>query len=132
MNKLKGTITRIESSQHMSMVDIDAGGTTLTAIVLNTPADAPYLKQGGKVTACFKETEVSLAKGLSGQISLRNRAAATVSSVEKSALLSKVTLTFQGTTIVSVISTRSAEAMKLAAGDQVEWLVNTNEVSLWT
>ena len=32
--------------------------------------------------------------------------------------------------IVSIISTRSAQKLGLVDGDEVEWLVKTNEVSL--
>jgi len=130
MNKLTGTIVSIESSEHMSMVDIDVEGDVFSSIVLETPASAAYLKQGGRVHLLFKETEVSIGKDLKGLISLRNRFKATIKHMEKSALLTKITLDFKDREITSVISTRSAEKLALADGDQVEWLVKTNEISL--
>lgn len=114
----------------MSMVEVDVCGDVFSAIVLETPASAAYLKKDHGVTLLFKETEVSIAKNLGGIISLRNRFWATVKSVEKSAILAKVFLEYKGKRIVSIISTRSAEKLQLADGDIVEWLVKTNEVSL--
>jgi len=114
----------------MSMVDIDVDGDFFSSIVLETPTTAAYLKQDHNITLIFKETEVSIAKNLTGIISLRNRFKAKVKRVEESDLLTKVFLDFKGKSIVSIISTRSAQKLALIDGDEVEWLVKTNEVSL--
>ena len=112
------------------MVDIDVDGDVFSSIVLETPATAPYLKQGSIVTLLFKETEVSIGKNLSGLISLRNRFKATIKGLAKSDILTKVFLNYKSRDIVSIISTRSAQKLAMADGDAVEWLVKTNEVSL--
>ena len=130
MNKLSGQIVGIESSQHMSLVDVSVSGHMLSAVILETPATSHYLKVGEVVTLLFKETEVSLAKNLKGEISLRNRLSAVVEAVERSTILSKVILNFKDTTIVSIISTRSVDKMQIKRGDAVEWLVKTNEISI--
>lgn len=130
MNKLTGKIIAVESSLHMSMVDIDVDGDIFSAIVLETPATASYLKPQQKVSLIFKETEVSIGKDLSGLISLRNRFKATITKLETSELLTKIYLSYKSKTIVSIISTRSAHKLGLGDGQQVEWLVKTNEVSL--
>ena len=130
MNKLIGKVIFIESSPHMSMVDIDVDGDVFSSIVLETPASASYLKQDSRVTLLFKETEVSIGKNLSGLISLRNRFKGTVKRIEKSDILTKVFLNYKSKIIVSIISTRSAQKLGLVDGDEVEWLVKTNEVSL--
>lgn len=130
MNKLVGKIVLIESSLHMSMVDIDVDGDIFSSIVLETPVSAPYLKKGSNVTLLFKETEVSIGKNLSGLISLRNRFKGEIRRIEKSDILSKVFINYKGKEIVSIISTRSTQKLGLIDGDLVEWLVKTNEVSL--
>ena len=130
MNKLIGKIVLIESSQHMSMVDIDVDGDVFSSIVLETPASAAYLKQGNDVVLLFKETEVSIGKNLVGLISLRNRFKATINRIEKSEILSKIFLNYKNKEIISIISTRSTQKLALIDGDNVEWLVKTNEVSL--
>ena len=130
MNKLIGSIVLIQSSSHMSMVDIDVEGDVFSSIVLETPASAAYLKQGNSVTLLFKETEVSIGKNLSGLISLRNRFKGTIKRIEKSDILAKIILDYKNKEITSIISTRSTQKLGLANGDLVEWLVKTNEVSL--
>lgn len=130
MNKLRGRITRIESNDHVSLVDVDVSGDNFTATLLETPEDAPYLKVGNNVDVLFKETEVSLAKGLSGLISLRNRVLTTVKLVRSGVILSEVVLDYRGQTISSIITTGSIRRLDIKPGDEVEALVKANEVTL--
>jgi molybdate transport system regulatory protein len=130
MNSLRGRIISIESNDHVSLVDVDVNGDTFTATLLETPEDAPYLRLGNAVDVLFKETEVSLAKGLSGLISLRNRVKTTVKLVRSGVILSEVVMDYRGNTISSIITTRSIARMAIKAGDQVEALVKANEVTL--
>ena len=132
MNKLPGKIIRIESSEHMSLVDIDVLGAIFCSVVLETPQTAAYLKVGTAITILFKETEVSIAKNLTGQISLRNRFHGIIHSIESSNILAKVILNYKNTQIISIITKRSVDKLALKKGDEVEWLVKTNEVSLLT
>jgi len=131
MNKLEGIIVDIESSQEMSIVEIDVSGDIFASVILETPRTAAYLKKGARITLFFKETEVSLAKDLSGLISLRNRFKSPIKKIEKNALLSTVTLNYRGKDIVSIITTKSVNRLGLKESEEVEWLVKTNEVSLW-
>ena len=131
MNKLKGKIVSIETSKHMSMVDVEVKGEIFSAIVLETPETAEYLKIGGDVFIVFKETEVSIAKNLSGLISIRNRIKSKIKRIDSDGILTKVTLSFNEANVISVISTKSARKLELKNGDDVEWLVKTNEISLY-
>ncbi len=130
MNKLRGRITQIESNDHVSLVDVDVSGDSFTATLLETPDDAPYLRVGNSVDVLFKETEVSLAKGLSGLISLRNRMHTTVKQVHSGVILSEVLLDYRGQTISSIITTRSISRLDIKPGDEVEALVKANEMTL--
>jgi molybdate transport system regulatory protein len=82
------------------------------------------------VALLFKETEVALAKNLSGLISLRNRIPAIVRSVERGQVLTKVGLNIDGYPLTSVITTKSSHLLQLAVGDEVEGLVKANEMSI--
>jgi len=130
MNRLHGIIAFVESTDQLSLVDVEVEGDLFTAILVETPESAAWLKNGSPVAVLFKETEVSLAKNLSGRISLRNRMAARVESIRKGKLLSEVRLNYRGHSVVSVITTRSVERLELAPGDAVEGLVKANEVTL--
>lgn len=129
MNRLHGIITAVESAGHIVLVDVAVNSEIFSAILLEA-ADGERLRPGAEVTLLFKETEVSLAKNLSGLISLRNRIPARVRAVEKGKVLAKITLDYRGNDIVSVVTTRSAERLDLQAGDQVEGLVKANEMTI--
>ena len=130
MNHLPGIITAIESNDHLSLVDVVAGQDTYTAMLLETPHNAPHLKVGNAVTVLFKETEVSLAKNLSGELSLRNRIPGIVCQIRRGDILCEVVLERNGQTLTSIITTRAATRLALQIGDEVEALVKANEVSL--
>lgn len=130
MNRLHGTIIAIESNQHLSLVDVLAGSDTYTAMLLETPHNAPYLKVNQAVAILFKETEVSLAKNLSGQISLRNRIPCIVREIRRGDILCEIQLERNGQILTSIITTRAVNRLALQSGDAVEALVKANEVSL--
>lgn len=50
--------------------------------------------------------------------------------VERGELLSKVSLKFQQHILVSAITTRAVDSLKIKAGDAIEALVKSNEISL--
>lgn len=130
MNKLRGRISSIQSNDHVSLVDVEVNGDIFTATLLETPDNAPYLQVGNMVEVLFKETEVSLAKGLSGLISLRNRVNTRVSAVRSGVILSEVVLEYGSYTLSSIITTGSIKRLDIKPGDMVEALVKANEVTL--
>lgn len=130
MNRLNGRITNIESNGHVSLVDVEVNGDTFTAILLETPQSAPYLAVGKTVDVLFKETEVSLARELSGLLSLRNRIRGTVQQIRHGEILSEVVLDYCGKPLTSIITSRAVKRLGLQQGDEVEALIKANEVSL--
>jgi molybdate transport system regulatory protein len=130
MNELRGRIAAIETNGFVSLVDVAVGADTFAAILLETPASAPYLAVGNEVRVMFKEPEVSLAKDLSGLLSMRNRLRAKVRAIRRGEILSEVALDYQGQAIASVITTRAVQRLALAVGDEVEALIKANEVTL--
>lgn len=130
MNKLPGRILRVESSGDLSLVEVDVGGDDLACLVLDTPETAPYLAPGSAVSVLFKETEVVLARGEPGVISLRNRFACTVEDREAGRLVTHFRLRYRGRLLHALITTRSAETLDLRDGDPVVALIKSTEVSL--
>ena len=130
MNRLRGKVVHVQSNGHVSLVDVTVGPDVFAAILLEDPAAAPYLAAGRDVEVLFKETEVSLAKGLAGVLSLRNRMSATVFRLRRGEILSEVELDYQGQRVTSIVTTRSVERLALREGDMVEALVKSNEVSM--
>lgn len=114
----------------MSLVDVAVGQDVFTATLLETPESADYLRIGSNVTLLFKETEIALAKNLSGMISLRNRISISVQGIVRGHILSAVTLDYLGNQLVSVITSRAIDRLEINVGDQLEALVKANEIAL--
>jgi len=130
MNRLPGHIVAIESNGHLSLVDIAVKDDRFTAILLETPESSSLLRVGAEVEMMFKETEVSIAKNLAGQISLRNRFAVTVKAIMRGTIMSEVSMDYKGMALTSIITTRGVDRLGLAVGDTAEALVKANEMTL--
>lgn len=130
MNRLTGLISKIQQSGAILLVDVDVDGHSFSAMLIESATQPEWLQTGNTIELIFKETEVSLAKNLSGLISMRNRMKCMVQQIERGALLSKISLKFKGYTVTSAITTRSVDSLDLKIGDEVEALVKANEVSL--
>lgn len=130
MNTLSGHIAAIEAHGSVAIVDVAVAHHRFTATLLGSAEHLAEWKIGQAVRLLFKETEVALAKNLSGQISMRNRMPGTVTALEVGQVLTRVVFEMQGVQISSVITSRSARGLQLALGDAVEGLVKSNEMSL--
>ncbi len=129
MNKLSGTIEKIENEDDLTLIYIQVYDDKFTSIIIDN-SEISELKPGNKVNIVFKETEVSIGKNLSGGLSIRNRMKAKVKNLLKGKILTKILLDYQGNEIVSLITTNAANELNLNIGDQVEGLVKTNEISI--
>lgn len=130
MNRLPATIVAVETHGSIALVEAAVGEHHFTAALIGAADETAAWSAGLPVTLLFKETEVSLAKNLSGLLSMRNRIPATVTAIEYGKLLTRVTLDFAGHAIASVITTRASHALALAPGDTVEGLVKSNELTV--
>jgi molybdate transport system regulatory protein len=130
MNTIPGTIVKVDSSENISLVDVDVGGDILTCVIIDTERTASYLRIGNDVKLVIKETEVALAKNLAGIVSIRNKMNGSVIDIEHGDILTKVRIRYKSALVTSVITTRSARALELKPGDAVTALVKSNEVSI--
>ena len=130
MNKLPGIITRIQQSGAILLIDLEVDGQRFSALLIEAATSQHWLCEGNAIDLVFKETEVSLAKGLAGKISTRNRMMCSVIGLERGGLLSRVNLRFLNYTIVSAITTRALDSLQIKIGEEIEALVKSNEIAL--
>lgn len=134
MNELPGRLLQLEQENGVLLADVqvtlnDAAAANFAALLLHAgqqpdwPLDSP-------VTLSFKETEVALAKQLSGEISLRNRQPAIITGIGHGKLLTAVQLQFGPYALTAVITSGSARRLQLQVGDDIEWLVKANEMQI--
>ncbi len=128
MNILKGTIEKLTISGSLTLIGIKVGTIDMSAIVIDTPKTAPYLKIGNTITVVFKETEVIIGKGNTDEISLRNKFKGTIEILESKELLSKLTINTNVGKISSIITTNAVKQLKLELGTAVTAMVKTNEI----
>lgn len=130
MNFLTGTVINISTSGSILLADVEVEGCMFTAMLIESVYEKNWLKKGNTIGITFKETEVSLAKNLSGKISMRNKINCIITNITKGELLSKVGLQYKNSNFTSVITTRSVIDLELQIGDEILALIKTNEVSL--
>jgi len=130
MNILKGTIKKLTISGSLTLIGIKVNTTDMSAVVIDTPKTAPYLKVGNTITVVFKETEVIIGKGNTDEISLRNKFKGTIDVLESKELLSKLTITTNVGKISSIITTNAVKQLKLELGTVVTAMVKTNEIMI--
>ncbi|HTI12208.1 MAG TPA: TOBE domain-containing protein [Puia sp.] len=132
MNILSGNITDITTEDEISLVKVDAAGTTFTAIVIDTPVRSAYLTKGAPVRLLFKETEVMIATPAPLAISVQNRIRCQIKNIKSGKILCELTLGLEGSDseIRSIITLNACKQLALQTGDNVIALIKTNEVSL--
>ena len=130
MNKLDGIITQIQKSGAILLVDVSVNGQGFSALLIESAEPPDWLEIGKAVDVVFKETELSLAKGFTGKISMRNRLPCRVLQIERGELLCIVKLQYHHYSIASAITTRAVDSLQIAVGDELDALVKSNEISL--
>lgn len=125
MNTLSATVANIENSSHLCGLRVSFCGDIFELILVESLA----LNDGDTVTLAFKETEVILLKTALSFCSA-NALIGTIISIESGNILTSVTLSYQATTIVSLITTHAYKRLELMIGDEVIWMVQPSEISL--
>jgi len=130
MNILTGKIIKAQQSGAIMLVDVDVDGHGFSALLIESASNQHWIAEGNTIDLVFKETEVSLAKNLTGMLSMRNRMNCKVLEIKRGELLSSVQLQFNYQILTSAITTRAVDNLQLTIGDEVEALVKANEISL--
>lgn len=130
MNILKGEIASLKVQGALSLVMVAVSSVRLSTIVIDTPETVSYLRVGNTVKVIFKETEVIIGKGTSRNISLQNKLAGTIRSVESGEILSKLVLDTVAGEITSIITANAVSQLELKEGTAVTAMIKTNEIML--
>ena len=131
MNRLEGEIIGIIEDDGLSQVSISLGtDTILKCLVIETPSSAAYLRIGIKRAVIFKETEVILAKGDPGDISLQNKIPGTIQNITEGKLLCEVAVETEVGLIIGIVAIESKIDMALKIGEAVTVMIKQNEIML--
>ena len=127
MSKFIATIKKIQSIDHLNIVEFDFCGLTLKMMSLDLNDDVEI---GKKVKLSVKPSNISIAKNLSGEISLSNKIVATIQSLENGQLLTSVILKINDTILESIITVDSSKRMNLQIGEVVTILIKASNLSI--
>ncbi len=127
MNTLHAVITNIDRHESLSFLEIDAAGIPLGILLFDLN---PRFRKGCGVKVLFKETEVSLAKELAGEVSFSNRFSAIVTAIKSSCMLADITLLSAAGEFASIITVRAVEKLDLKINDEVTVLIKASQLSL--
>ena len=130
MNQLSGKIENIETKNSLSFVSIKIGAATLFAIVMQTLHNSPHLKIGNPIQVIFKATEVIISTGLVDHISLQNRLAGKIYTIESGLLMSRLLLKTEIGMLISVIPTISVNRLELKVDSEITAMIKSNNLML--
>jgi molybdopterin-binding protein len=124
MNTLKATIIALTASEHLSILTVTVGADPFHLLL----AEASEMEVGTNVTLAFKETEVILSKDSAATTA--NCGRATVQKITQGLVLSQITLTYQGMSLIALVPTLTFNTLAIGEGDEVSWMVQPSEISL--
>ena len=127
MSKFIATIKEIQTIDNLNIVEFDFCGLTLKMMSLDLNDD---VKIGKKVKLSVKPSNISIAKNLSGEISLSNKIVATIQNLENGQLLTSVILKINDTILESIITVDSSKRMNLQIGEVVTILIKASNLSI--
>lgn len=127
MNKLTALITGIEEHESLFLIDLDASGIPLAMLLFDLK---PFFKIGSRVSVLFKETEVTLAKGVSGEMSFSNRFTATIMTINPGSILADINLHSRAGELACVITMKSAKRLQLVEKEEVTVFIKASQLSL--
>lgn len=127
MNYIKASVTSIDSFDGITIVGFSAGSEVLTMMSLELDRS---LKVGSDVILAVKATTVSLSREKSALLSISNQLPVQISSINEGELLSSIKLSFESSTIESIITKSSAVRMGLKPDDEIVALVKASDLAI--
>ena len=127
MNQIEATITDISSCENINVVSFKTANHTMKMMSLELNSS---LHIGSKVILNTKATHISLAKNLSGNLSISNQLHVKIKKVNNGEVLSSIKFDFEGVLFESIITKSSSISMKLKEDDEITALIKSSELSI--
>ncbi len=131
-NQLDATILSVSRGDAMAAVKAQlASGQELTAAITRESADELELNAGQPVTMLVKATDVALATGVVGDLSIRNQLPGRITSLTAGAAMTTLKVAVDGGgALTAVVTNDAVDDLDLTEGDEVLALVKATEVSV--
>ncbi|MEV4533871.1 TOBE domain-containing protein [Asanoa sp. NPDC049518] len=131
-NQLDATILSVSRGDAMAAVKAQlASGQEVTAAITRESADELELIAGQPVTMLVKATDVALATGAVGDLSIRNQLPGRITSLTSGAAMTTLKVAVDGGgALTAVVTNDAVNDLDLSEGDEVLALVKSTEVSV--
>ncbi|MFG2288472.1 molybdopterin-binding protein [Streptomyces sp. NPDC048595] len=130
-NQMSGTVLTISPGEVMATVKVLLeGGQEITAAVTLEAVEELGIATGSEVRTLIKSTEVALATGAVGGLSIRNQIPGTVTDVTTGGAMAGVKVAVAGGELTAAITRDAVEDLGLAAGSEVTALIKSTEIAL--
>jgi len=130
MNTLKGVITKKQTHEEISLIDINIKNDEFSSLIIETEATKKYIKVGNEIDMLFKETEISLKNYHDKLIKRTNKFIAKVISINKGVILSDVKLEYNNQYLRVISLTRHINELNLQIGKKAVMILRTQEILL--
>ncbi len=127
MNQINAFVHDIQSVENLNIVTFSVNYHVLKMMSLDLTEN---IQVDTLVNLHFKPTTVSIAKNITGELSIGNQLAVKILSLEIGELLSVLHLGFYDYTLESIITTSSLKRMDLKVGDNVTALIKSSDLSI--
>ena len=127
MTHIIATVSKIQNSDSLNIVNFDFNGITLSMMSLDLNEN---IKIGTKVKLNCKSSHIAIAKNFSGEVSYSNRLSCEIQSIENGELLSSIHLKIFDTMLESIITVNSSKKMNLKVGDNITAFIKASELSI--
>ena len=129
-NQISGIVELIEHGKINAQVFIKLkSGNTLVSVITNTAANNLNLEIGDEVVAIFKSSTVLITTDMALNISARNKFYGIVDSINQDEINTELVIDIGNSEkIASIITSSSAERLKIEKGSQVSAIIKASDV----
>ncbi|MEN8122015.1 MAG: hypothetical protein ABFS35_16820 [Bacteroidota bacterium] len=131
MNRLKGEIYNVQTSEGITLVDICIDDDEFSSLIINSDSTDEYISVGNEVNMLFKETEISIKSFHERHNKKRqNKIITEVETITKGDILSELKFRYKSNLVTAIILTRLLEELKLKTGEKAVLILRTQEILL--
>lgn len=125
-NRFRGRVLDIKKGNVTAELPLDVGsGRRIVAVIARTAAEEMGIAVGDELTACVREGDLLLAKA--GTLSIRNHFPGAITQLRPGTVTTEITIDTGKGEIYALLGRSTADAMKLAVGDQVSAFVRERD-----
>ncbi len=132
-NQWSGTVTRVQPGAVNDEIEVRlASGDTLVAVITHESCENLGLEPGREVVALVKSSSILVSQGAARlQLSARNQLKGRVARVVRGAVNSEVVIALRkGATVAAIITSESADALRLKRGQAARAIFKASSVIL--